>query len=375
MPHLQYAKPQEIGLDRERLNAAFNLLRQWTNGPEAPLPGGALIVGRHGRCVEPRFFGRQGPEPDAEPIRPDGMFLMASVTKPVVYLSALMLMERGLLNLTDPVMRYIPDFAAHHKEETLLLHLFTHTSGLPDMLPDNLELRRQHAPLDRFIQGAIHAMPLFSPGTDLSYQSMGTLVVAQIVQQLTGRTIHEVLRREIFEPLEMTSTGLGSRGFDRARLVRVEQSAEHAGTDFGWNSSYWQELGAPWGGMFSTPDDFAVLCQLLLNGGRWGDVKLLSRGTVELLRTNRLNDLPDLPEPLRRTQPWGLGWRLNHRGTPGSWGDALGPNVFGHTGATGIMCWIDPDREGFCLILTTGIRSKAPWRLVHLSNMVAAAFE
>jgi len=69
-----------------------------------------------------------------------------------------------------------------------------------------------------------------------------------------------------------------------------------------------------------------------------------------------------------------LGWRMNHRGTTGSWGDVLGPNVFGHTGATGTMCWMDPDRNGFCLLFTSAIRSRAPWRLVSLSNIVASAF-
>lgn len=371
MPKLDYARPEEIGLDRERLNEAFNLLRKWTGGPDAPLPGGAILVGRNGKCVEPRFFGRQGPEPDAEPIRRDGMFLMASITKPVVYMAALQLVERGLLNLSDRVTRHIPEFAAHHKEDTLVLHLFTHTSGLPDMLPDNTELRRAHAPLSRFIEGAINAVPLFAPGTGLSYQSMGTLVVAEIVQRLTGRPIAEVLQRQIFEPLELKSISLGSRGVDRSRLVRVEEREEEQGTDFGWNSHYWQELGSPWGTLFSAPDDFAVICQLLLGGGQVAGVRLLSSATVAALRTNRLHDLP---EPIRRTQPWGLGWRMNHRGLPDSWGDILGPNVFGHSGATGTLCWMDPDRDAFCLILTTGVRAKAPWRLVHLSNMIASAF-
>jgi CubicO group peptidase (beta-lactamase class C family) len=92
------------------------------------------------------------------------------------------------------------------------------------------------------------------------------------------------------------------------------------------------------------------------------------------MTTNRLYDQPDLPEPIRRTRPWGLGWQLNSPGTSSSWGDLLGDRVFGHTGATGTMCWIDPERQGFCLLLTTGIRSKAPWRLVHLSNIVSASF-
>jgi CubicO group peptidase (beta-lactamase class C family) len=103
-------------------------------------------------------------------------------------------------------------------------------------------------------------------------------------------------------------------------------------------------------------------------------VRLLSPSTAHMMTTNRLNDLPDLPEPIRRTQPWGLGWRLNHPGTPGSWSDLLGRQVFGHTGATGTMVWMDPRTKGLCVLLTTAIRARAPWRLVQLSNAIAAAF-
>jgi CubicO group peptidase (beta-lactamase class C family) len=374
MPRLAHAHPEEIGLDSAQLQIAYDLLRKWTSGPDAPLPGGAIVVGRRGKIVPPRFFGKQGPEASAEPIREDGLFLMASISKPVTYLGAMLLVQRGELNLSDKVTRYIPDFAAHHKEDTLVQHLFTHTSGLPDMLPDNVELRRRHAPLKTFIEGAIATQPLFPPGTDLSYQSMGTLIVAELVQRISGLPIRDFLKREIFDPLEMQATALGSRGLARERLIRVETPDFQQNSDFGWNGRYWQELGAPWGGLFSAPEDFAVLCQMMLGGGEVGGVRLFSPGTIRAITTNRLHDLPDLPEPLRRSQPWGLGWRLNHPGTAGSWGDLLGPNVFGHTGATGTMCWIDPDRDGFCLLLTTGLRAKAPWRLVSLSNAVAAAF-
>lgn len=374
MSPLPLATAAELDLDADRLQRAYDLLGQWTDGDQPAIPGGAILVGRHGRTLEAQFFGKQGPQQGAPPIRRDGMFLMASITKPFTYMAALMLVEQGKLNLSDPVMRYLPDFAAHHKEDTLVLHLFTHTSGMPDMLPDNEQLRRQHAPLKRFIAGALDAMPLFAAGSNYSYQSMGTLVVAELVQQLSGVTIHEFLAQQIFTPLDMSSTGLGSRGFDRQRLVQVETPDYQEQSDFGWNSPYWQELGAPWGGMFSTPDDMAILCQTLLAGGRTSGVQLLSPATVESMTTNRLHDQPDLPEPVRRARPWGLGWQLNHRGTADSWSDLLGPRVFGHTGSTGTMCWIDPERDGFCLLLTTGLRSKAPWRLVHLSNVIASAF-
>lgn len=92
-----------------------------------------------------------------------------------------------------------------------------------------------------------------------------------------------------------------------------------------------------------------------------------------MMTTNRLNDFPDLPEPIRRTQPWGLGWRMNHPGQPGSWGDLLDRTVYGHTGATGTMMWIHPQANAFCILFTSAIAATHGWRRVRLSNAVAAA--
>jgi len=374
MPYLPHARPEEIDLDPNRLQVAYNLLQSWTTGPEAPVPGGAILVGRHGKVVAPKFFGKQGPEPKAEPIRSDAMFLMASVTKPITYLAGLMLVERGLLNLSDPVMRYIPEFAAHHKEAVTVRQLFTHTSGLPDMLDNNNELRKAHAPLSKFIEGAIRDTKLlFPPGTNLSYQSMGTLIVAELVQRLSGMTIHNFFQREIFDPLGLKSIRLGSQGVIRGRLVGVETPPEQDAT-FGWNSDYWQAFGAPWGGLFAAPEDYAAICQLMLNDGALGGVRILSPGMVRMMTTNRLDDEPDLPDPIRRALPWGLGWRMNQPGTDDNWGDALDRTVFGHTGSTGTLVWMDRSRDGFCIVLTSAIRAKAPWRLTQLSNVLAASF-
>lgn len=374
MPHLPLAKPAEIGLDEKRLQSAYDRLEEWTTGKDAPVPCGAILVGRNGRMIAPRLFGRQSFEADAPPIRPDAIFILASITKPVVYMGALMLVERGLLNLSDPVTRYIPDFAAHHKEATLVQHLFTHTSGLPDMLENDRELRAAHAPLSKFIEHAIRdTVPLFPPGTNFSYQSMGTLVTAEIIQRITGQSIHDYIYKQILEPLGLFSTRLGSIGLDEARIVR-NQTPDWQKPDFGWNSKYWREFGAPWGSMFSTPEDFAVICQMILNGGEYDGVRILSPNTVRMMTTNRLDDCPDLPEPIRRTAPWGLGWKLNDPGTPQPLCDLLGRQAFGHTGSTGNLVWMDPATNGFCILFTTAERARAPWRLTHLSNAVAAAF-
>ncbi|WP_425616524.1 serine hydrolase domain-containing protein [Anatilimnocola sp. NA78] len=374
---LEYVSPASIGIDPNRLQRAYDLAAEWTtvvgNKP-AIMPAAAIMVGRNGKAVEPKFFGKQGTAKDAPRIRRDALFLIASLTKPITYLGAMILVERGLLGLSDRVTRYIPDFAAHHKEQTLVQHLFTHTSGLPDMLENNIELRRQQAPLSKFIDGAIRdTVPKFPAGTNLSYQSMGTLIVAELIQRISGLSISDFLHKEIFEPLGLLSTSLAVRTLARDRLTQL-QTPDYTGVEqFGWNSRYWQELGAPWGGMFSTPDDYAVLCQLMLNGGRYGDVRLVSPATVEKMTTNRLNDFPELPEAIRRTRPWGLGWQLNHPATEGTLGDLLPPTAYGHLGSTGTLFWIDPQRQAFCILFTTMERDRAPWRLVHLSNAVAAA--
>lgn len=377
MPHLPQATPEELGLDPRRLQTAYDILQEWTQRPGATIPGGAILVGRRGKVLPARYFGRQGPEADAAPIHPQGIFLLASITKPIVYLAGMMMVERGKLGLTEPVASYLPDFAAHHKEEIRVHHLFTHTSGLPDMLDANTELRRRHAPLEEFTRGAMRdTVPLFPAGTQFHYQSLGTLLVAELVQRLSGLTIHEFLKREIFLPLGLADTSLGSGNLDPARLVRV-QVPDYQGndaSDYGWNSDYWRALGSPWGGMFSTPEDFAVLCQLMLHGGELGGTRLLSPASVTAMTGNRLEDYPDLPEPLRRCRPWGLGWALNHPGQHDTWGDTLPRTAFGHIGATGTMAWMDREREGFALIFTTALRERAPWRLVRLSNAVASAF-
>src|SRR5262249_49813100 len=159
------------------------------------------------------WFGKQGPEADAEALRRDAMFYMASVTKPVIYLAGMMLVERGQLNLSDRVQRYLPEFTGQWKENVQVLHFFTHTSGLPDELDNNPELRRQHPPLSRSTEGSLQPDLLFRPGPRQSYSSLATCLVAEIVQRLSGRSISEFVRREIALPLGLRSTALGSQGF------------------------------------------------------------------------------------------------------------------------------------------------------------------
>ncbi len=121
--------------------------------------------------------------------------------------------------------------------------------------------------------GVRDTVPLFPAGTQLSYQSVGTNLTAEIVRVVSGLPIAEFLQQEIFDKLGLKSIALGSKSLDRKRLV-ARANARIPKPSFGWNSRYWQELGAPWGGLSVTAADFAVICQLMLGLGRVGDVRI-----------------------------------------------------------------------------------------------------
>jgi CubicO group peptidase (beta-lactamase class C family) len=363
--------PEQLGFDATHLGHAYALVQRMVE--TGHVPAAALCVGRERGALAARFFGRQRPEADAPALRDDALFLVASITKPVTATALMMLVERGLLSLQDRVADFVPEFGCNGKEETRVLHLLTHTSGLPDMLPDNTRLRQEHRPHAAFVERTCRLAPSFRPGTNVSYQSMGFAIQAEIVHQVSGRLLPEFLRREIFEPLGMRDTALGLDPARRERLALVKVPAEQQGTDWGWSSPYWLGFGAPWGGLITSPADFARFCRMMLNDGALDGARILSPATVRAMTSNQLALLPDVPEIERRCRPWGLGWRLNWPGERASFGDLLPAHVYGHWGATGTLCWLDPVSRAFQILFTTQPLDDNRQPLTRVSNAVAAA--
>jgi CubicO group peptidase (beta-lactamase class C family) len=370
MSGLPLAKPEEIGFSAARLDRAFDLLAEWARTDK--VPAAALCVGRKGRMLPPRFFGRQRPD-GRGPLREDALFLTASITKPVTVAAVMLLVERGLVLLEDAVAAFVPKFAENGKKGVQVRHLMTHTSGLPDMLPDNDALRAAHKPLAAFIDATCRLPLLFPPGTRVNYQSMGIAMLAEVVHQVTGVALRDFLRKELFEPLDMVDTSLGWQPEKKERLAVVRLRDEQQKTDWNWNTPYWLGFGAPWGGLVTSPADFARFCAMMLGGGVLGGGRVLSPATVRAMTSNQLALMPQVPEEDRRCRPWGLGWRLNWPGSPTSFGDLLGPRAYGHWGATGTMCWIDPEAETFCILFTTQPQDDEGRFLGRVSNVVAAA--
>ncbi len=356
--------------DASRLNRLYTFLA--TAVDRGDLPGAAVQLSQRGKALPARVFGRFAPAADAPPMQPDSIFLVASITKPVVVSAVMLLAERGELLLDEPARHFVPEFAGNGKEAITLRHLMTHTSGLPDMLPENQALREAHAPMEEFIRRICDLTPDFPAGTGIQYQSAGIAILGEIVQRVSGLPLRDFLRQEIFDPLGMHDTALGMAGLPKERLSLVNVPTEQIGADWGWNSDYWRNLGAAWGGMFSTVSDLTRYLQAFLNGGELDGVRLFSRATVAAMLRDQTTPMVSIPAEQRAVHGWGLGWRLAPATGWRYFGDLLTPGSFGHGGATGTVCWANSAQETTFVLFTT---QPAVWSeplLGRASNLTAA---
>lgn len=357
--------PQEVAVRLEGLAAAGAQLQR---AVENRVIGSAtLTVARRGKLIFSEGYGQMQPGEGAPETQADSVFLLASITKPVTAWALMMLVDAGEVSLDDPVQRYLPEFRGGARDQVKVRHLLSHTSGMPDMLPNNTELRRAHAPLSEFVRCALQTPLLFAPNSDFKYQSKGTLLAAEIVQRVSGQALRVFEKERIFDPLGMrnSSLGLGDRSIDELVWCGLD-SASNEDEDmrsWGWNTPYWRDLGAPWGGMHSNGRDLAVLLQTALNGGVYGQERVLSSAASAAMVRDHNAHL---------SAPWGLGWALADSIVWNRCGELTSPSTFGHTGATGTVAWADPQRELICIVLTNKMNDSL---LRRVSNAVVAAVE
>lgn len=274
----------------------------------------------------------------------DAVFLIASISKPMSIAALMVLFDRGEFRLDDPVAKFLPEFSSNGRESVRMIHLLTHTSGLPDQLTNNASLRKSHAPLPDFVAGALRAELAFAPGSRYSYSSMGTLLAAEVAQRISGVPFRRWIAEQVFKPLKMSrsSLGLGGRAIADTMACQTEQSAEEAGagdpdaSSWDWNSDYWRDFGAPWGGVHASAVDVATFFAAFLNP----DGSLFSRETADLMIRNH--------NPPGMT-PRGLGFGVGRSAASRHNSQA----AFGHTGATGTLAWADPTSDTVCVVLTT----------------------
>lgn len=363
---LQEGPPASVGMSQQQLDAAASILAEQLDS--GPVTAASIVVARRNRIVLARGFGKLSHDAEAPCVRPDSIFLLASITKPVTGCALMILVDRGLVSLDDPVSHYLPEFQGGERARVTVRNLLSHISGLPDMLPQNRELRRAHSPLSGFVQGAAKTPLLYSPGSSFRYQSKGILLAAEIVERVSGQRLRDFEKEEMFEPLGMRHSALGMGDWKLEETVWVETSPNSNQADldrFGPNSPYWRDMGHPWGGMHSSALDLAVLLQTMLNGGEYGGNRVFSRAAVDAMTSDQNGSLE---------APWGLGWALRDSPVWNFFGELVSAKTFGHTGATGTVAWADPERDLLCVILTN--RMVENGRLLRrVSNAVAAAVE
>lgn len=366
---LKTGSPEQVGMSGHRLEIVNQILSDETKSGR--VTAASVLVARRGVIVLRGGWGTLNPEADSAKAGPETVYIVASVSKPIVVLLLMLLVEQGQISLHDPVQKYLPEFQGPGRDKARVQDLLTHTSGLPDMLPENVKLRLANAPLADFVKGAMTTPLLFQPRTSFSYSSMGTLLAGTIVERVTKTPLPQLMQRELFEPLKMknSSLGLGKRALADTAWVQGDSFAETEKDleRYGANSVYLRKLAHPWGGMHSTVDDLGIVLQMFLNGGVYDGKRILGRPTVEAMTTDRNKGLG---------HAWGLGWGLQTSTAWNAFGDLSSERTFGHSGASGTVAWADPKRELVCVILTS-----RPWRqdrgflLRRIGNVVQAAIE
>ena len=343
------ANPMELreasSADEDKLQPAYNILNQAVS--DHAFPGGVLAVGYKDELIV-HEFGRQTYDAKSPAVNVDTIYDAASLTKPVVTATLVALqVEAGRIGLDLPVARYIPEWNdgpnPEWRKTVTVRNLLTHSSGLPAHKEYFLTLHS-----GREYIAAICREPLeYAPGTKMVYSDLGFILLGEILERATGKTVDQLAHDEIFTPLDMGSTTFNPPKKLLSRIAPTENDAWYRkelvhGTAHDENA-YAMGGAAGHAGMFTTAGDLAVFCQMLLNGGYYGYHRVLARATISQFTA---------PQPLTNGAG-ALGWMMP---TPNSSsGRYFSPRSFGHLGFTGTSIWIDPDRQLFVILLTNRV--------------------
>jgi uncharacterized protein YbbC (DUF1343 family) len=314
------------------------------------LPGAVVLVGRQGKIVWRKAYGNRALEPQAETMTADTIFDMASLTKVVATATSMMiLVERGQVRLGDPVARYIPEFAAAGKRGITVEQLMTHRSGFP---PDNDIEDYQQGP-EKAVQKIWNLAPVATAGSRFVYSDVNYIVLAELVRRVSGKPLDEFAAENIYRPLGMKETGFKPAATLQPRIAPTEKRDDH------WMRGEVHDpraylLGGVAGhaGLFSTADDLAIFCQMILEKGSYHGVRILSP-----LGVTRMTEARTSGGNAADGNARGLGWDINTSYSSNR-GDLFPVGSFGHTGFTGTSIWIDPASETFVIFLSNRVHPR-----------------
>ena len=333
------------------------------------IPGAVVVIGHEGQVVYRKAFGERALVPERLPMNVDTIFDMASLTKVIATTTAVMqLVEQGKIVLSAPASDYWPEFKENGKELVTIRELMTHYSGLPPDLP----LKPAWTGYDTALQ-MIVASPLDAPaGTRFIYSDINFETLGEIVRRVSGETLDVYCAEHIFGPLGMKETRFKPAASLRNRIAPTQYEHGASGPVL-WGvvhdpTSRYMGGVAGHAGLFSTADDVSIFTQMLLNGGTYNGVRILSPLSVE--------KMTEPQTPPKKTIVRGLGWDI---GSPfaSNRGELLDVGSFGHTGYTGTSLWVDPITKTYIIVLTNRVHpnNKGEVGAVRsgIANIVAAA--
>src|ERR1051325_10492451 len=370
------ARPKSEAVSSERLGEMDAVIAGEI--AEKHLPGAVVLVGRKRRVVWLKSYGSRAVEPAREAMTTDTIFDLASLTKVVATATSVMiLVERGKLRLNDPVSRYIPELKGEGRERITIEQLLTHVSGYA---PD-FDLAERWSGYDEAIKRLIKEPLRNPPGTRFTYSDIGFITLGEVVARVSGMPLDQFAQKNIFGPLRMTNTGFRPSATLKSRIAPTEKrraqlsylgdtSANVGAEGEIWlrgqvhdPTSYRMNGVAGHAGLFSTANDLAIYCQMILNRGAYGGVRILAPLTVaEMTR-------PRVVSSTGATRGLGRGHDTSFSTNRG---DLFPLGSFGHTGFTGTSLWIDPASDMFVVFLSNRVHPDGKGDVGPLRGRVAS---
>ncbi|MDX6577766.1 MAG: hypothetical protein QOE96_3719 [Blastocatellia bacterium] len=356
---LPSALPAAVGMSAERLGRMDQVIQASLAKKE--LPGAVVLVARHGRVVWRKAYGSRAVEPEREAMTTDTIFDLASLTKIVATAtSTMILVEQGKVRLGDPVVQFIPEMKGGGRDAITIEQLLTHTAGFA---PD-FDLRERWIGYDEAIK-RLYREPLRNqPGARFIYSDINYIALGEVVHRVSGQMLDEFARRNIFVPLGMRDTGFNPGATLIPRIAPTEKRRGQmnylgdSGANAGAQGEQWlrgqvhdptsfrMSGVAGHAGLFSTADDLAIFCQMILNGGTYHGARILSpMGVATMTRPRAIAE---------NGSARGLGWDIATSFSSNK-GDLFPLGSFGHTGFTGTSMWIDPASDSFVIFLSNRV--------------------
>ncbi len=396
---LPTARPEEVGLSSARLAVLERTLR--TEIEQGRIPGAVVLVARKGRVGYLASLGLRDPNTKA-PMTPDAIFALASMTKPMASVAAMMLYEEGRLLLNDPVSKYLPAMGKMQvgvertdatgkttvhlvpvEREMTIQDLLRHTSGLTyngrgstavhKLYPDTPAVRT--AGPDEFIALLAKAPLRFQPGTKWEY-SHATDVLGRVVEVVSGASLGTFLQERVWSPLKMTDTAFWVPADKRARLALPFDKDPATG-----KAPDIRDVTAPpkfecgGGCAVGTAADYARFAQMLLNGGSLDGVRILGRKTVEYMTSDHLGPSVSRSGDYSPGDGYGFGLGLAVRTAPGTSSTIGSQGDYHWSGAYGTSFWVDPKEQ---LVVVTMMVNPSPTRTHYrllMRSLVLQALE